>query len=158
MDNPRDLYRKTVFFRGAGAMKQGDETNAGWTPTVEAVNPAHPIRWNLRHWIELTPRPEVADPLAYFAENKGENLITIVSSGVRHLRVLVHPRMVDMDKPVRIEVNGEPKFEGIVAPDLGFMLDLVREFDDRGRIFYGHVDIDIATDLTVDDPVYPPAP
>lgn len=155
MAHPRDLYRRTVYFRGGGAMKHGDETNAAWTPTIQVVDPDRPIRWNLRHWIEITPRPDITEQLVYFAENKGDNRIEITAQNVRQMRVMVHPRMVDMTRPVTIAVNGQVRFEGVIAEDLGFMLDLAREFDDRGRIFHGYADLTIEDDVTVADPVYP---
>ncbi len=155
MQHPRAMYRPTVFFRAGGTMLQADETNAAWTPTTAVADKSRPIRWNLRHWIEMTPRPEITDPLAFFAENKGDNRIEIRTHNIRELRVMLHPAMVDMSRPVEIVVNGETKFNDLVPVDLGFMLDLVRELDDRGRIFHGHVDLAIHSDVTVDVPVYP---
>lgn len=155
MAHPRAMYRPTVYFRAGGTMVQADETNAAWDPPTEAVNPTRPLRWNVRHWIEMTPRPEIPDPLAFFAENKGDNRIEIQTQNVRQLRVMLHPNMVDMTRPVHIVVNGETKFDAVVPVDLGFMLDLVREHDDRGRIFYAHVDLAIDSDVTVPVPVYP---
>lgn len=153
--NPRDLYRKTVFFRGGGPMKLGDETNTAWAEPTEVIDPNRPIRWNQRNWIEVTPRPDITDPLAWFAENKGDNRIEITSQNVRRMRVLLHPRMVDLGRPVTIVVNGRARFEGRVEEDMAFMLDTVRELDDRGRIFHGYVDLEIDDDVTVADPVYP---
>jgi len=155
MQHPRAMYRPTIFFRAGGAMQQADETNAAWTPPLEEVNKTRPLRWNLRHWIEMTPRPETTDPLTFFAENMGDNRIEIRTQNIRQLRVMLHPEMVDMSRPVEIVVNGETKFNDLVPVDLGFMLDLVRELDDRGRIFHGHVDLAIDSDVTVDIPVVP---
>ncbi len=49
-------------------------------------------------------------------------------------------------------VTSPMPFTGVVAPDLGRMLDLVREYDDRGRIFHGFVDLDVDTDAIVGPP------
>lgn len=153
--HPRRLYRPTVFLRLVGSMQQGDESNEAWTPPTQAIDPARPIRWNTRHWIEVTPRPDVAEPMGLYAENLGDNHLAIRTQGVRHLRVMFHPTMVDLARPVAISVNDQTLFTGTVTTDLGWMLDQARIFADRGRVFYGYVDLDIATDVGVSDPVVP---
>ena len=40
----------------------------------------------------------------------------------------------------------------MVEPDMKTMLELVREFDDRGRILYAAVDVEIADDAEVPEP------
>ena len=64
----------------------------------------------------------------------------------------LHPRMVDLQKPVTITANGKQVFSGLVAPDLGMMLELVREFADRGRVFHAVVDVGIDGDRDVPEP------
>lgn len=60
--------------------------------------------------------------------------------------------MVDFSRPVEIIANGNTVFKEIVEPDMKTMLELVREFDDRGRIFYAAVDVEIADDAEVPEP------
>lgn len=58
--------------------------------------------------------------------------------------IYLHPKMVDFAKPVDIEVNGKSVFHEVVKPDFATMLELVREFDDRGRIFWARVDVKVS--------------
>ena len=68
----------------------------------------------------------------------------------RHITVMLHPAMgLDLDAPLTIRVNGVVAFADVVERDLGRMLDMVREFDDRGRIFQAFVELDITTDSDV---------
>jgi hypothetical protein len=39
-----------------------------------------------------------------------------------------------------------------VTPDRKQMMELIREFDDRGRLFHGFVDLTVDTDMPVPDP------
>jgi hypothetical protein len=60
--------------------------------------------------------------------------------------------MVDFDRDVTIVANGKVVFAGRVVPDLATMLELVREFDDRGRVFHVAVDLAIDGDQPVPEP------
>jgi predicted TIM-barrel fold metal-dependent hydrolase len=51
--------------------------------------------------------------------------------------------MVALSRPVTVRVNGAVLFRGSVRRDLATMLELVREFDDRGRIFHAAIDVEI---------------
>ena len=44
-------------------------------------------------------------------------------------------------------MNGAQLFTGRVRPDLGTMLCLAREFDDRGRVFHAAIDIEVPEPL-----------
>ena len=52
--------------------------------------------------------------------------------------------VIDFATPVKILVNGKTAFEKKVVPDMATMLDLAREFDDRGRIFHARVKLAIS--------------
>jgi acetyl esterase/lipase len=149
--HPRDMYRTRTFLKQAGEMRfVRDFDAAGWAPyTVDA---GRPLRWNLRHWVEVEPRPDVAEPLTVYAENVGKNRIEIRTKNVRRLRVYLHSKMVDFGQPVHVIVNGDELLAARVTPSLKTMLDLVREFDDRGRIYHAAVDLDVTTDADVPDP------
>jgi hypothetical protein len=99
----------------------------------------------------LSP-PEEKTPQRVWAENLGDNRIRITSEFTRRLRVYLHPKMVDFARPVKIVANGKTVFRGKVRPSLRTMLELVREFDDRGRIFHAAVEVEIPTDLPVPEP------
>ncbi|MFT4513019.1 MAG: acetyl esterase/lipase [Planctomycetota bacterium] len=144
--HPRNLYRKRVDARLGGAMKFVKPWGIKGWPKHTVYSEARPLRWNQQHWLELTPRPEHKGALQVRAENVGNNEFEIQSDQVRELFVHVHPRMIDFAKPVRITVNGKKLFDGMVKPDLQHMLNLAREFDDRGRIFWARIPVKVTTD------------
>lgn len=149
---PRDPYRPLVYLSQGGDMKFTRTWEiAGW-PQHTVYSDTHPLRWNLSHWIEVAPRPDEKEPLTVLAKNLGDNHLEVTCSQVRELTVRLHPKMVDFEKPVRITVNGESAFDGKVEPDLAAMLELVREFDDRGRVYPAQVRLHVATDRAVPVP------
>jgi hypothetical protein len=147
--NTRDLYRKKVVMRQRGSMKFIKTWGVKGWPEHEVHHESKPLQWNVRHWVEIEARPGFQGNLEYVATNQGGNRIEIVSSEVRKMTVYLHPRMVDFDQAVRVMVNGAVAFDGKVKKDPVMMLDFVRKFDDRGRIFWGKVELEIATDAEV---------
>ena len=71
------------------------------------------------------------------------NTIGIRTKKVRQLTVFLHDALVDMDKRVRIHVNGRTRWRKKVKRDMQFMLEHVREDYDTGRIFYNEVTINV---------------
>ncbi len=109
--------------------------------------------YNLRNWIRVTPRPDFMGALGFSGRVLPGNKIEITSENVRQMKVLIHPLMgIDTTQPVTITVNGAELFHDVVKPDRKQMLELIREFDDRGRLFHGFVDLSVATDTPVPDP------
>ena len=177
-DHPRDMYPKQVYARKAGSMYVEAAPDAaasikrGW-PRTEGYKGAHkwdrerPLSLGAFRWVRLAPlRPwkqKVKDPATgkevekaivqtVWAENKGNNLIELTSQNARVVAIYLHPKMVDFSKPVRIVANGETVFEEEVEPDLFRMLNVVREFYDRGRIYHAVVTVKIGTDKEVPVP------
>lgn len=161
--NTRNLYPQAVF-AGAGPwgapgglnipdlkFDTADPHKSCWdinnTWDIERPIPASTF-----HWLRLSPAENENIVQRVAAVNKGNNLFDITSENARELRLYLHPNMVDFTNPIVVEVNGETVFNEMVEPDLASMLNLVREFDDRGRIFYAAIDIVIETDLPPDEP------
>jgi dienelactone hydrolase len=162
--NTRDLYRQTVFASAGpwGApgglsiptlkFETADQRSCwGITHTWDTERP---IPASTFHWLRLSPSENENIVQRVWAANKGNNTFEITSENARQLRLYLHPTMVDFSSPVVVEVNGETLYNGIVEPDLATMLYLVREFDDRGRVFYAAIDIAIDTDLPPHEPSY----
>ena len=144
--HPRNLYRTPVYLRSSGTMKFTRTWQIKGWPEHLVYSDTKPLRWNMRHWIQVTPRPDLGQPLTVLAVNEGNNRFEIVSENVRQLTVFLHPKMADPDKPVVIRVNGKEVFHATVQQDPALMFDLAREFDDRGRVFHAKVDLEIDTD------------
>ena len=117
----------------------------GW-PDHNVASEARPLRWNRTHWVEVEARADEKEPQEVFAENLGGNRIVVTCNRVRKLRLYLHPKMIDFEKPVVVTVNGEAAFGSKLTPDPALMLDDVRRFDDRGRIYWAAVDLDVTTD------------
>lgn len=151
----RDLYRRKVWARMGALQFVVNETNPQWNKQ-HTWNPARPLDLSTMFWLRFSePAADVpADKRLQkaFGEVKAGNRIELTCENVRRLRVYLHPKMVDFAKEVTIVANGETVFAGRVAPDLGTMLRLVREYDDRGRVFHAAVDVAIAGDRAVPEP------
>ena len=148
-ENPRDLYRDQVYIRSGGTFKFVKTWQIKGWPEHKVDGENKPLRWNMRHWLEVEPRPEIGEPLTILAINKGNNHFDVTSKNVRKFSIFLHPNMVDFDKPVTITANGKQVFNRLVERDPKIMFELAREFDDRGRIFWGRINVRITTDQEV---------
>jgi poly(3-hydroxybutyrate) depolymerase len=159
LDRPRNLYRQAVFARGGGAMEFATpEKNAEWKQE-HTWTAGRPIPASLFHWVRLLPLPPSTptekDTQEVWAVNKGGNVLELTSRNVRKVRLYLHPRMVDFKKPVVVMANGKQVFKKKVAANLKTLLELVRETDDRGRIFHAAIEVAIADDADVPAPSLP---
>jgi hypothetical protein len=148
--HPRNLYRSRVYGTcGMTVVYDVAETNKLWSQQ-HTWNPDRPIQRSTFHWLRMYPlpkdTPKEKSPEQVWAENLGGNRIKITSQFARRLRIYLHPKMVDFSKPIEVTANGRTVFKDCVAPKVRTMLELVREFDDRGRIFHASIDVDIPTD------------
>lgn len=150
--HPRRMYRADTWYSAGGTMQYTGNWNiAGWP--MHTINLQRPLMSNLRHWIRVTPRPDVMTPLSFQGRVLPGNHIEITSENVRQMKVMIQPLMgIDMAQPVTITVNGAELFHDVVKADRKQMLELIREFDDRGRLFHGFVDLTVTTDAPVPDP------
>ena len=121
----------------------------GW-PEHTVLSETRPLRWNIQHWLEVTPHPDNTGLQVALAKNLGNNQFEVTTDQVRELTLYLHPHMVDFTKPIQITVNGKLHFNKLVQPDPALMLDITREFDDRARIFWAKVSVPIATDMAVE--------
>lgn len=149
--NPRDLYRSRVYARmGAQPMSfEVAEKNPGWnrehTWRGGRAIPANTIHW-LRCFPPLPGTPAEKSVQTVDARNLGNNRFEVTSQFARKLRIFLHPLMVDFSRPVVVTVNGKKLHDARVTPSLNTLLEHVREFDDRGRIFWAAIDLEPKTD------------
>lgn len=144
---PRDLYRKQVFARGGASFElRSVEENPAWKKK-HTWNPERPLSTAHFHWLKLHDLPKGTPAAASVQTVRGEigkdNTITIVAENAKRLTVHLHPKMVDLAKPVRIVVNGTKVHDKKVDPDLATMLTLARDTGDRGRIFWAAVEVTV---------------
>jgi pimeloyl-ACP methyl ester carboxylesterase len=146
-DHPRNLYRHRLRARGGGPLRfEAADAHPEWN-RVHAWKRGRAIPADTCHWLRLaalppdTPPGEAVQEVA--ATLRDDDTFEIASTNARRLRIHLHPRMVARSRPVTVRVNGAVLFRGPVRPDLATMLELVREFDDRGRIFHAAIDVEI---------------
>ena len=150
LDHPRDLYRLALRVRAGGPLEFNTaERHPGWD-RVNTWKPGRPIPVGTFHWLRLSPLP--ADTPADAAVQQVRavyrgNAFEIASVNAHRLRIHLHPAMVDFSRDLSVTVNGAQLFTGRVRPDLGTMLCLAREFDDRGRVFHAAIDIEVPEPL-----------
>ncbi len=78
------------------------------------------------------------------AINRSNNLIAVSTENVVRLTIWLHPRMVDIAKPVTIVVDGQTRFQGQVKPSLATALESYRRRLDWGLIYPIKVEIDLS--------------
>jgi hypothetical protein len=148
--HPRDLYRTDVRARAGGPLAfLTADAHPEWGRT-HTWRPGRPIPVDTFHWLRLAPLPPDSPPgqaVQVVSARYEGNAFEIASVNARRIRLYLHPRMVEFSRPVRVRVNGAELFRGPVEPDPATMLELVREFDDRGRIFHAVIDITVPAPL-----------
>jgi predicted esterase len=85
--------------------------------------------WRLRH------RTTELDGASIEALNRGDNTFEVTTRNVARFTVWLHPRMIDVRKPVTVIVNREPQFSGVVTPSLATALESYVRRRDWGLIY-----------------------
>ena len=92
--------------------------------------------------VEYQAFPRSTTSGAVEAINVG-NSFYIKSSRVSQLEIYLHPYMVRMDQPVRIEVNGKTVFDLLVETDTRLMLAEYLKNRDRRMLWTGRILVNI---------------
>lgn len=150
-DHPRNRFPTTVRARAGGPLEFNTaDAHPDWG-RVHCWRAGRPIAVSTFHWLRLAPLPPGTPPdeavQQVEAVYRGVNAFEVTSVNTRRMYVYLHPRMVDFSQDVTVTVNGALLFAGRARPDLGAMLRLVREFDDRGRVFHAELDIEVPEPL-----------
>ncbi len=159
--HPRDLYRHRVWIEaGRTLLLEESEAKRPRWPKAYAWVKGRPLLYDTCHWAGVHPLDEESDEHGWrqraLVELAGANEVHVRSQNVAALRLHLHPRMFDLAAPLKLVVNGEEQAPvALPQPDLGRLLESVRRFDDRGRVFHNWVDVDIADDAaTLPPPSY----
>jgi hypothetical protein len=67
------------------------------------------------------------------------NAVTVQAKGVRQLAVYLDDKMLNLDAPVRIQVNGQVLWQKPVRRSLEVLLEEARTRSDRAMVFSGRV-------------------
>jgi predicted esterase len=88
-------------------------------------------------------RPLEVQPWGRVELEREGNTVRATTRGVRRFRLLLSPDEFDLARPVRVELNGDLAFEGVVAPDLGLLLRMAARDADRRRMFVAELVLDV---------------
>ncbi len=114
--------------------------------------PANTFRWirieevgatESRHAFEDAGKGLLRADLPRIEATREGNRISVRASGVTKYTVLLSPGMVDFAKPVTIETNGVPSFEGMIAADARTVLEEARRFRDARLVFQARVTVEV---------------
>ncbi|HCL73055.1 MAG TPA: hypothetical protein DIC58_09480, partial [Gammaproteobacteria bacterium] len=137
------------------------EHNTSWLPDYQAVieefkadNPRDPLpaniqwvadrtdRYNRNHWIEINEMTEADRPSLLQVTRTG-NQFEVDARGVDRFTLLLSPDAVDFDLPLRVVVNGESKFDGMVEQSEETLLDYATQDLDRTMLFTAKLNVSL---------------
>jgi pimeloyl-ACP methyl ester carboxylesterase len=154
----RDLRRDPYYPRVSVATPQGftynymhrvrhnrwltlDEATSGEIRVDELVSRGDDFdEWRLEHHRTLRKGAAVE------AINQGDNRIDVTTQNVARLTVWLHPRMVDLTRPVTIHVDDNLTFSARLQPSLVTALESYERRHDWGLIYPVKVELNIRGD------------
>ena len=72
------------------------------------------------------------------------NQLDITAKNVKQFRVFVSPKMADLKKPLKINVNGAVAYEGLAKTSAKFLLRYLNERRDPNMVYAGEVSVDLS--------------
>lgn len=93
-------------------------------------------KWRLRH------RTAKHSGAAIEAVNRGDNTIAVTTQNVKQYTLWLHPKMVKIDAPVKVIVNGKQRFHAAVKPSLATALESYDRRRDWGLIYPIKIEFD----------------
>lgn len=81
------------------------------------------------------------------AEIKEENNeIWLTTHEIKTLRLYLADELVDMEKPLKILVNGKSIYSGKIERNIRTILDSVKKMNDQEALFSAYIDLTIPSD------------
>ncbi len=94
------------------------------------------------YWLELVGINVDEKPAAKASVDREANAITIDAQNVSTVKVFFNDALLDLDKPVKVVVNGV-EHQQLIARNNRIMIDLVFDGGDWGRIFTAFMPFDV---------------
>jgi hypothetical protein len=86
-----------------------------------------------RAWrYDLLPRPATLEAQV---DSQDRNLVHVQARNMIAFQIYVDPRLFDVEKPLRVSINGKSPTAHIIDPDIGAMLDDYREHGDPELLY-----------------------
>jgi predicted esterase len=102
--------------------------------TVQKLHTAYDLRNN---WLALDEPP--AKPPAKLEADIAENTITLRADDGLKIRLFLDDKLVDLEKPVKVILNGKPVFEGKIPRNLATIVKTLESRGDRELIYSAEV-------------------
>lgn len=80
------------------------------------------------------------------AEIRKDNEIYLTAHGINALRLYLDDELIDMEKPVRVSINGKAVYSGKMERSVRTILDTVKKRNDRNALFSAYLDIIVPTE------------
>jgi hypothetical protein len=94
--------------------------------------------WRLKQTTAMRPGAAIE------ATSRGDNTIAVTARNVALFTVWLHPRMIDVNKPVKVVVNDKTRFDARVKPSLVTALESYERRGDWGLVYPVRVEISVA--------------
>ena len=152
-DHMAKLKRNALTADKTWEMDADQSATVDWLKVLEVDSKRPRAPW---HSLVSTPRskrPKYAVELTEPApqnENSGcvtahyaNNVFELQTSRIAKVRLLIHPRMVDLSKPVRVIANGREVFNAEVKTNRAFMVNNFLTHFDRSLVWVASIDVNI---------------
>ncbi|MFQ5749090.1 MAG: hypothetical protein ACE5H3_06490, partial [Planctomycetota bacterium] len=90
------------------------------------------------HWAACDTRQGL-----FRAETSDTNRIEIAARWTRRIELFLNDRLVDLDRPVEVAVNGRTVFQGRVPRSIPFALAQIRELGDESRVYPARLEVEV---------------
>jgi pimeloyl-ACP methyl ester carboxylesterase len=128
MEQVRDMYPERVVAMCPIARSKDDHGYVDYPGDEKSID---------TFWLGI--RNRTAGVAKAVATLVGPNHIEATTSGVGQLVIYVSDEYLDLDKPVKVIVNGAQKHNAVVARSAEFLAKHIERTDDRGRFFSGEI-------------------
>jgi predicted esterase len=143
----RNPYKDSLYWQ---ATRDTVFNTCDWLKLTHADFEKTAAPWDKEFNIKVTARRGQEFPYYYLDKDYmalkafyHQNTFTIESSRIKEIEIKISPAMVDMAKPIIINVNGKQVFKGIVKPDKAFILQSFKNDFDRGANWVAAVKVKV---------------
>ncbi len=133
---PRNLYPPKVQMKIKGSMIFEGESHPNWGNKMIMPINGRTFSSRSRYWLRILKGNDSNQYMEISGEVFKNNLISIQKNNVASFELWLHPKMANWNQNVTIILNGKTVFNELPSLNLKDMLTHIKEYDDRGRIFY----------------------
>ncbi|MBX7240883.1 MAG: hypothetical protein K1X92_03980 [Bacteroidia bacterium] len=133
---PRNLYPPKVRMKIRGSMIFEGESHPNWGNEMIKPIQGRTFSSRSRYWLRIMKGIDMNQYMELSGEIRNGNIISVQQKNVSEFELWLHPKMVDWSQKVKVILNGKTIYEELPSENLKEMLTHVKEYDDRGRIFY----------------------